>query len=62
MATHTTMSLYLGANDDGVRNGELIRGHAATKGMKRSEYVLYCVLEQIKREQEEKPHATAKSR
>lgn len=51
MATHTTMSLYLGANDDGVKNGELIREYAAKRGMKRSEWVLNACLEQIKREQ-----------
>ena len=51
MSTTTTMSLYLGASEEGIRNGRLIKEYAAKRGMKKSEYVLYCVLQQIEREE-----------
>lgn len=51
MANSVTMTVYLGANNEGVRNQELIHDHAKSHGMKLSEFVLYCILEQMKREQ-----------
>lgn len=51
MANNHTMTLYLGSNDHGIRNASMIKACAEERGMKPSQFVMFCVLEQLKREE-----------
>ena len=50
MPNSSTMSVYLGSGEEGIRNERLIAETAARHGMNKSEYALFCMLEQLKRE------------
>ena len=53
MANSSTMTVYLGSGEEGIRNERLIRETAQRCGMKRSEYVLFCVLKHLESEAEQ---------
>lgn len=50
MPANVTMTVYLGSSDQGVNNEKIILEAASKKGMNKSEFALFCIYEQIKRE------------
>lgn len=59
MASTVTMTVYLGSGDEGVLMEHQLRSAAARKEMKKSEYALYAIKEQIKRDEEALSHEKA---
>lgn len=56
--TSVNVSIYLGSNEDGIGKKREIIERASRRGMGRSEYLLFCFEEQIKREREAEGHGT----
>lgn len=52
MANSVTMSVYLGARQDGLKIEEMIAAAARKRNMNKSEFALYSMLEQLKREEQ----------
>ena len=50
MPSNVTMTIYLGSGEDGKYMEEQIEQAAKRKGMKKSEFVLYCIREQLKKD------------
>jgi hypothetical protein len=50
MASNVTLTIYLGSGKQGVSNEQIVNDASTKKKMSRSEFALYCIAEQIKRE------------
>jgi len=49
MASNFTLTLYLGSGEEGLRNDRLLAEESEKANMKKSEFVFYCVMEELKR-------------